>query len=696
MRRLKTMSLAVCLATALGGASAQDGEATPRFTADAVFNLEYGSDPQISPDGERLVYVRRSMDKSLDRVIGSLWTVDLASGAHQPLVTGMGSVSRPRWSPNGDRLLYSASGENGSELRVLFMDTGRSHALAQFETAPREATWSPNGRMIAFTQFVPAKPPSFAERPSAPKGAKWPEPVKVYDDLVFRFDGAGYLPEGASHIFVVPADGGSPRQLTFGENDFGSPDWASNDALLIVGNDVPDAELDPIESEIYRVELSSGARTVLTSRDGPDGNPITSPDGALIAYLGYDDEVRAYQQTNLYIMNPDGTNSRELAADFDRSFDAIAWTADSRSLIGQVEMDGDLALVSVPLNGGMPDVILSDMGGTSIGRPYAAGNFSVGETIARRRSTPAIAYTQASQDRPAEIAIKQGTAAPRTLTQLNEDALAHLDLAAIEEISVPSSVDGLPIEAWVALPPDFEANGSFPMIMEIHGGPFAMYGPYFSAEIQRYAAEGYVTVYVNPRGSTGYGDAFAQYIDLAYPGDDYHDLISVVEHLIDQSYVDASRLYVTGGSGGGVLTAWIVGNTDMFRAAATIKPVINWTTMALTGDIARFVSRHWLRAQPWENQERYWSLSPISKVGNVTTPTLVMVGEEDWRTPTWEAEQFYTALKVQGIDTALIRIPGASHSIAARPSRLIAKVDNIMGWFATYDSAEEEAAPEGE
>ena len=218
-----------------------------------------------------------------------------------------------------------------------------------------------------------------------------------------------------------------------------------------------------------------------------------------------------------------------------------------------------------------------------------------------------------------------------------------------------------------------------------------MYGPFFAAEIQRYAAEGYVTVYANPRGSTGYGEAFAQLIDLNYPGEDHDDLMSVVDALIARNYVSKDRLFITGGSGGGVLTAWAVGKTDRFAAAATIKPVINWTSMALAADISRYVSRHWFRAQPWEAPEEYWRRSPLSLAGNVTTPTLVMVGEADWRTPTWEAEQFYTALKVQDVDATLVRVPGASHLIAGRPSQLIAKVDTIMGWFAKYDSAKPEA-----
>jgi acylaminoacyl-peptidase len=288
---------------------------------------------------------------------------------------------------------------------------------------------------------------------------------------------------------------------------------------------------------------------------------------------------------------------------------------------------------------------------------------------------------------PAEIAVAGSGVTDRTLTALNDDLLPHLDMAKVEEIQVPSSHDGLEIEAWVALPPGFKADGSHPMILEIHGGPFAMYGPTFSAEIQRFAAEGYVTVYVNPRGSSGYGEAFAQEIDLAYPGNDYDDLMTIVDHLVEKDYVDADRLFVTGGSGGGILTAWIVGQTDRFAAAASIKPVINWMTMALSADIAAFVKRHWIRADPWEDPDAFLDRSPIMLVENVTTPTLLMVGEEDWRTPTWEAEQFYTALKLKGVDTALIRVPGAPHYIAGRPSRLIAKTDNIMGWFERYDPA---------
>ncbi|MEM7766564.1 MAG: S9 family peptidase [Pseudomonadota bacterium] len=666
--------------------SESHGDNAPRFTAETVFALEYADDPQIAPDGRSLVYVRKSMDRMKDRVVGDIWSLDLESGAHRPLITSDGSLSRPRWSPDGDRILYMASGENGADLRVFFPATGRSFSLGQFERAPSGAVWSPDGTAIAFSAFVPGETPSFAAPLPAPTGAEWAEPVRVFDDIFIRADGGGYLEEGASQVFVLPAEGGSPRQLTDSDNGFSSPQWLGNGDLVVEGNEAPNAELDPIESDLYRLSVASGALSQLTERDGPDTGAVISPDGTQIAYFGFDDAVRAYQQGDLYVMAVEDGAPRNLTAEYDRTPGAIQWSADGESLIASVDDQGQGTLVSIPLDGGRFTTLATDLGGTSIGRPYSGGAFDVGAVRERRRrTTPVYAYTQMRPDRPAEIAVVRGNDAPRTLTNLNEDALGHVALSRIEEFTVTSPVGDLPIEAWVALPPDFVADGSFPMVIEIHGGPFAMYGPSFAAEIQRFAAEGYVTVYANPRGSTGYGEAFAQEIDLAYPGNDHDDLMAVVDDLVARNYVSADRLFITGGSGGGVLTANAVAETDRFVAAASIKPVINWTTMALAADANVYFAQYWMQAMPWENPERYWSLSPLSKVGNVTTPTLLMVGEEDWRTPTWEAEQFYTALKLQGIDTALIRIPGASHSIASRPSRLNAKVDNIMGWFAKYD-----------
>ncbi|MGA1342710.1 MAG: S9 family peptidase [Hyphomonas sp.] len=657
------------------------GTLSQRFTAERVFDIEYATDPQISPDGKSIVYVRRSMDKLADRDIGALWTIDLASGDHRPLATGASAAS-PRWAPDGKRLVYTTATNGKPEIRVLYLDSARSVSLAQFIEAPSEAVWSPDGKTIAFTMFVPGEKPGFARPPAAPEGATWSEPVKVFDDLQFRADGAGYLKDGATHVFTLPADGGTPRQVTSGEASLQQPAWLDNDTLLVSGNLAEDRDMDPIESEIYAVELSDLSVRALTTRDGPDYTAIVSPDGKRIAYRGYDDKVLSYQQDNLYVMNADGTDSIELAADFFGSFDQTVWAPDGKSLLSLVSDHGVLSLYRIGLDGKTARVT-TDIGGTSIGRPYADGSFSV--SGGRK---PVVAFTAGFTERPSEVAtIGLDGKGRKVLTALNEDVIPYLEMPKMEEIKVASSYDGKEIEAWVYLPPDFKANASFPMLLEIHGGPFQMYGPYYSSELQRYAAEGYVTVWSNPRGSTGYGEDFAQAIDRAYPGNDYDDLMTVVDELVARKYVNEDRLFVTGGSGGGILTAWIVTKTDRFAAAASVKPVINWMTMALAADIAQYVRRHWIRSDPWTDPEAFLKLSPIRYVDKVRTPTLVMVGEEDFRTPTWEAEQFYTGLKMNGIETALIRIPGASHGITGRPSRLIALTDNIMGWFASHDPA---------
>ncbi|WP_286235380.1 alpha/beta hydrolase family protein [Thalassotalea sediminis] len=650
------------------------------FTAERVFDIEYATDPQISPNGKKVAYVRHTMDKMTDQDKSQIWLIDLVSGSHLPLLEGKQSSWSPRWSPDSKTLLYSTTSDGKVELRLFFVAANRSLTLSQFTRSPSNAVWSPDGKQIAFNMFVKGEKPSFAKPISAPEGATWNEAVKVYDDLIFRFDGSGYLEVGTDQVFSLPVEGGTPRQLTFGEADLTMASWLNNNTILVEGNTNDDRDIDIIESDIYRISLDNLSMQALTDRDGPDSSPIVSPNGKLIAYRGYTDKRLSYQQSNLYIMDADGGNKRELAKDFTGAIGQMQWSPDGKSLLVLSEDHGVLTLFNISLRGKVKPVT-SNIGGGSIGRPYASGSFSVSAN-----KQPKIAYMLGSPDRPSEISITSITGKNSSvLTKLNNDLLPYLNMATVEEIKVTSSHDGKEIEAWVALPPNFKADGSFPMILEIHGGPYAMYGPYFGSEIQRYAAEGYVTVWSNPRGSTGYGEDFALEIDLNYPGNDYHDLMSVVDELIKRKYVSDERLFVTGGSGGGILTAWIVTKTNRFAAAASIKPVINWMTMALAGDIAPFVRRHWFRQDPWSNPDAFLKYSPIRYMDKVTTPTMVMVGEEDYRTPTWEAEQFYTALKMLDVDTALIRVPNAPHYIASRPSRLIAKTDNIMGWFAKYD-----------
>ena len=659
-------------------------EQTPSryFSADDVFELEWVRSPKISPDGKQVVWVRSGYDRTADRAKGALWVTEVATGISQPLITGPGSYHSPAFSPDGARLLYLAAEGGGPELRVHWLDTGRETSVAQLEHAPKQVSWSPNGKQLAFTMFTPNSGLNLAKpTPRKRDDADWADPMRVIDDLVFRFDGRGFLEEGADQIYVVPSHGGTPLAMTDSSNGFRDPTWSiDGQSLYIVGNEADRPEMDPIESEIYALELGSGSLHAITDRDGPDRSPAIAPDGKRLAWLGYDDQRLSYQQTELYVSDREGGSPKLLTANYDYDISRISWSASGQTLFAQAAAEGQIHLIEITLEGNVT-TITSNIGGTSLGRPYGAGDHAVtGEGPER-----VIAWTQASTHRPAELAIQIDGDMPMVVTDLNTDLLDRVSLPEIVELQVPSRLDGLNIEAWVAIPEGVKADKTAPLILEIHGGPFAMYANTFAAEIQRYAAEGYVTVWANPRGSTGYGEDFAKAIDQAYPGPDHEDLMSVVDAVIAQGWVDPKRLFITGGSGGGVLSAYATGMTNRFAAAAVIKPVINWFTMALAGDIGIMVSRHWIRSNPWEEPQKYFDLSPIRVVGNVTTPTLVMVGEEDWRTPTWEAEQWYTALKMQNVPAAYVRVPKASHSIAARPSNLAAKVDTIMAWFDRFD-----------
>jgi dipeptidyl aminopeptidase/acylaminoacyl peptidase len=645
-----------------------------------VFELEYAGDPQISPDGRQVVYVRSFMDIMTDRERQNLWIIGVDGSGHRPLLTGQQNFSSPRWSPDGSRLLYIATDEN--EQRQLFlrwMDTGQTALLTHLQMSPGGIAWSPDGRSIAFSMFVPAPAAAFAEMPAKPNGAEWAPSARTYERMLYRADGQGFLPLGNTHLFVLPVEGGTPRQVTSGPyNHGGTPEWTPDSrSLLISANLRDDWEYQMSNSEIYEISVADGSVTQLTDREGPDGGPRVSPDGRLIAYTGYDDRYLGFQVSKLYVMNRDGTGSRMIADELDRSVGNLHWAADSRSVFVQYDSEGNTRVASIDLNGQVTDHA-RDVGGLSLGRPYGGGTFSTA-------NNGTFAFTLGTPEHPADLAVASAGSEARRLTSLNEDLFGHKELGNVEEVWYKSSYDGLDIQGWIVTPPGFDPSKKYPLMLEIHGGPFSNYGDRFSAEIQLYASAGYVVLYTNPRGSTSYGEAFGNEIHHNYPNNDFDDLMSGVDEVISRGYIDEDQLFVTGGSGGGVLTAWIVGHTDRFAAAASQKPVINWYSWVLTADMgATGGLNYWFPGKPWENLEHYMQRSPIHHVGNVTTPTMLITGEVDWRTPMSESEQFYQALQIEKVPTALVRIPEASHGIADRPSHLIAKVQHILAWFDRY------------
>lgn len=643
-----------------------------------VFNLEYISDPQISPDGNRIIYVRNFKDVMTDRNLSNLWMVNTDGSQNRPLTTGNQNDSQPRWSHDGTKIVFKSNMKDDRvKLYMMWVDSKDVVALTNTPESPGAVSWSWDDTHLAFSMFVPAAKKSPITLPLKPEGAKWNAPPIYIDQMNYRGDGQGYLKSGNEQLFIISTDGGTPRQLTFTANDHGNPIWSKDGkSLYFDANLHENHEMEPRNSEIYQLTISTGAIKALTSRKGPDNGAVLSPDGSQIAYTGFDDTYQGYTVSNLYIMNADGSGSKIVTKDLDRDISNPIWEDNGKGLYFQYDEKGDTKIGHVALTGKIR-TITNQLGGLSLGRPYNAASYSEAKNK--------LSYTLGGTDHPADLAVWNGGETTR-ITNVNKDLFADKQLGNVKEIWWKSSYDNRDIQGWIVTPPNFDSTKKYPLILEIHGGPFASYGSVFSAEIQMYAAAGYVVLYSNPRGSTGYGQEFGNLIHHDYPNHDYEDLMSGVDAVIKMGNIDTNNLFVTGGSGGGVLTAWIVGKTNRFKAAVVAKPVINWYSFVLYADSPAFFYKYWFGDKPWDNPEAYLKRSPLSYVGDITTPTMVLGGEDDYRTPISEMEQLYTALKIQQVETAMVRIPGASHGIANKPSNLIAKIASILAWFDKYKS----------
>ncbi|RKQ43028.1 dipeptidyl aminopeptidase/acylaminoacyl peptidase [Roseivirga pacifica] len=644
-----------------------------------VFELEWVTNPQISPDGKYIVYQRRGHDIMTDRATSKLWIMNVDGSAHRKLTDRDKNESNPTWSPNGSKLAFTSSGKQGSEIFIYDFEYNNVQEISALPSSPGSLSWSPNGDEIAFSMFVPAKAPQLVSPPAKPSGAQWADPVRVTTRLKYEADGRGYIPDGFNHYYIIPADGGTVRKLTDGDFNFsGAPVWTKDGSALIFTTNLNEEwDYDFRNSEIYKLDLASGNITALTDRNGPDRGAALSPDGKTLLYTGYDDRVQTYQITKVYQMNEDGSGKKEIKLDLDRSVSSLTWAADGKGFYFIYDDRGNTRIGYHELKSGKTTEVAKSVGGTSIGRPYGGGSYSIA-------NNGTIVYTSCTPYRPADVSkvVKGGKTSQ--LTDLNKDFLDYRNLGKVEEVWYRSSFDNREVQGWIITPPNFDPNKKYPLLVENHGGPISNYGDRFSMELQLFAADGYVVFYPNPRGSTSYGEEFGNLLYHNYPGNDYDDVMSGVDAMIEKGYIDQDQLYVTGGSAGGIMTAWMIGKNNRFRSAAVVKPVMNWISKTLMADNYYGYANSRFPGQPWENIEAYMGFSPISLVGNIQTPTLVMVGMEDRRTPPSEAKQLYGALKIRKIPTALVELPGAYHGIANRPSQLIAKVDNILAWFRKY------------
>ncbi|MCF6434061.1 S9 family peptidase [Pseudoalteromonas sp. MMG022] len=652
-------------------------QANTGLQAKDIFELEYASDPQISPDGEQIIYVRNSNDVMKDATRQNLWLVDSKSGVQSPLFSDENRYTQPRWSPKGDKIAFVSNVSGSTQIHVHYLKQNRTALLTQLKTGISDLTWSPDGQWLAYSQKVAEKPSVIAKMPAPPKGATWSDPAVVIDKAYYQADGRGLVKPGYRQIFILPSEGGTPRQLTSGEYHHGGKlAWRSDSkAIVFSANRISDWEYKALEGDLFEVNFE-GKITQLTSAPGREHSPSFSKDGKQLAYLSASGELNPYRNHKLNIMDWQAKKSQLVAKDFDRSVQNPSWIGNAK-LAMSYDDHGMKKLATITTKGKITD-LTDSLSGTTLGRPYLSGQFSA-------NFDGDIAFTTGSSQRPADVALTNSKGKVKQLTKLNEDLLAHKQLGKVHEINYTSSFDGEKIQGWYITPPNFDPAKKYPLLLEIHGGPHLAYGPHFSAELQRYASQGYVVFYDNHRGSSSYGERFAMLLKYKYSSkEDFADHNSGVDAMLKTGFIDKNNLFIAGGSAGGIATAYAIGLTNRFNAAVVVKPVINWLSKVLTADSGLVQIPTQFPGMPWEHVDHYWQRSPLSLVGNVTTPTMLMTGEEDLRTPMAETEQFYQALKHRKIDSVLVKIPGAPHGIAGKPSRMISKIEHTLAWFEKY------------
>jgi dipeptidyl aminopeptidase/acylaminoacyl peptidase len=548
---------------------------------------------------------------------------------------------------------------------------------------PRNPRWSPDGRSIAFSMFAPNEEKWTISMPSEPKGAKWTPAPRVVGMLHYRQDQVGYLEDGFTHLFVVPSEGGTARQLTSGPWTVGAGelrggatiDWTP-DSKSIVFNGDRSADTDKTyqTAQLFIVDVASAAIRDFVMKPGEWGRPAVSPDGRMVAFTGHPPSPSSHTVSDLYvapISAGGGDGMRKISGDYDRDPINLRWAPDGSGLYFDAENHGSRNVQFASITGGVKTVT----SGTHI------------LTFDSLSKDLIAAGTAADADHPQDV-VRFSLRQPGQLTKLtdvNGDVLQGKQLAKTEELTY-TSTGNVKIQGWIVKPPTFDASKKYPLILEIHGGPFSMYNVAFNYMFQNFAANGFVVLYTNPRGSTGYGGDFINGIDHNYPGPDYDDLMAGVDAVIGKGFVDTSRMYVSGCSGGGVLSSWVIGHTDRFAAAAVRCPVIDWLSFAGHTDIPLF-TYSFFRKPFWEDPSDWLAHSSLMSVGRVTTPTLLMTGVLDRRTPMPQTEEYYAALKMRGVPTKLLQFNEEYHGTGSKPSNYIRTQLYMMSWFNKYTRA---------
>jgi dipeptidyl aminopeptidase/acylaminoacyl peptidase len=657
---------------------AQDRSSDTLLSVARYLDFETVLAPVASPDGARVIFTRRSVNKIRDVFETSLWVMNADGTRLRFLVRG----TSPVWSPDGTRIAYLAEGEpGGSQIQVRYMDAETAVTqVTKLPHAPGSLRWSPDGKWIGFSMRAVRESSWRIDMPEPPAGAEWTKAPRIVESLHYRADRIGYLDGGLTHLFMVPATGGTPRQITQGDWKVGAREvglenatvgwvWLLDGKTVVVdGNDAPDADLQYMRSNLYSVDVTTGARRRLTGPDGFWADPRLSPDGKLIAFVGYPAGQQSYRAEDLYTVALDGSGMTLRSQGLDRDAAGVTWAPDGKGIYFVAQDRGTSNLWYAQL-GAPPRQVTT---GTHLISSPSIGKSGIAFAIRTNPSLPTD-VVRIDLKKPSSLA---------QLTEVNADVMAGTRLGEVEEVWYQST-GGTRVQGWVVKPPSFDPARKYPLILEIHGGPHSMYTTGFNFAFQNFAANGFVVLYINPRGSTGYGSAFGNAIFRAYPSVDYDDLIAGVDTIIGRGYVDTRRMYVGGCSGGGVLSSWVIGHTDRFAAAAVRCPVIDWLSFAGQTDIPLF-TRNFFEKPFWEDPLPWLKQSSLMYVGNVKTPTLLMTGVLDQRTPMPQTEEYYAALKMRGVPSVLLRFENEWHGTSSLPSNWMRTQLYMMSWYRKW------------
>jgi dipeptidyl aminopeptidase/acylaminoacyl peptidase len=677
---------------------------SPRPIAETdLFRFTWIADPQIAPDGRRIAFVRVTVNDKKDGCDTAIWTVDTEGGRPpRPLTAGPQDLA-PRWSPDGRRLVFTRALEKGGKLQpaqlyLMSMDGGEARALTDLPKGAASPSWSADGRAIAFTSTSNAKDVERAgRRGDADSGRERESDVKVITRATYRSNGRGFLdPTRPAHVWTVAAMEGAeraaPHQVTTGDFEETAPVFSPDGGWIYFGsNRVKEPYYGMPDSDIFSVPVSGGDLSPVASIDGDIGEFALSRDGKRIAFQGVPrgDPVRSYDQPELYVAEVGGgTAARLLTAAYDADVGG-SLTGDQRAPRGSLpagpvwNRDGKAVFVRTAERG-RANLQRVDLASGKVD-PLTTGD----QEVVAYTATPDGSRFALLLSTPTEIGdlflLDTAAGTPRRLTRVNEALFSTLQLGTPEEIVYPS-FDARSIQAWILKPPGFDKERRYPLILNIHGGPHAAYGATFDHEFQWMAARGYVVLYPNPRGSTSYGQEFGNLIQHQYPGDDAKDLMAGVDLLVGRGVVDEARLGVTGGSGGGVLTNWLVTQTRRFAAAVSQRSIADWAGFWYTADFTLFHPT-WFKAPPWEDQADYAARSPITFVRNIRTPLMLIEGEADLRTPPADGgEQLFRALKYLRRPVVMVRFPDESHELSrsGKPWHRIERLRHIVAWFDKY------------